>query len=242
MNEHVSMLPPFVPTRRSVWWLGILFMISAAVSWIAVGYDFAELRLISHDVRADQVITPVTRMAHASAGVIVGRLQLAVLAVTGITFLTWLHRARVNVRAMGVRRLAYGREWTILAFVVPFLNAFRPYQVVREIWRASDPSTGDPLAWKRVRAPRKLALWWGLFVAYFVLESLSITVVGISTNAGNIRLAYLAGFLADLCAALSASFAYFVVVGISEAQEAKRAAHGRGRQSDAPFDPRDAVA
>jgi hypothetical protein len=236
------MLPPFVPTRRAVRWLGVLFIVSAAISWVAVGYDFAELRLITLDLRDDQAVSPTTRMAHASAGAIVGRLQLAVLAVTGFAFLVWLHRARVNVRALGVRRLAYGREWTVLAFLVPFLNVFRPYQVVREIWRASDPSTGDPLAWKRVRAPGKLAVWWGLFVAYFVLEALSAMVLGISVNASNIRLAYAAGFVADFCAALSASFAYFVVMGISEAQEAKRAAHGRGSRSEAPFDPRDAVA
>jgi hypothetical protein len=172
----------------------------------------------------------------------VGTLQLAVLAVTGLAFLVWLHRARVNVRALGVRRLAYGREWTVLGFLIPFLNVFRPYQVVREIWRASDPSTGDPLAWKRVRAPGRLAVWWGLFVAYFALEGLSAGILGISTTPANIRLAYAAGFVADLCAALSASFAYFVVMGISEAQEAKRAAYGRGAGSDAPFDPRDAVA
>ena len=242
MNEHISMLPPFIPTRRAVWWLGLLFIVSAAISWIAVGYDFAELRLITLDLRGGEAVSQATRLAHASAGAIVGTLQLVVLAVTGLAFLVWLHRARVNVRALGVRRLAYGREWTVLGFVVPFLNVFRPYQVVREIWRASDPSTGDPLAWKRVRAPGKLAVWWGLFVAYFVLEALAASILGISTNPGRIRLAYAAGFVADLCAALSASFAYFVVVGISEAQEAKRAAHGRGTRSDAPFDPRDAVA
>jgi hypothetical protein len=236
------MLPPFVPTRRAVRWLGTLFMISAAISWIAVGYDFSELRLISLDLRGEEAILKSTRLAHASAGAIVGTMQLIVLAVTGLTFLVWLHRARVNVRALGVRRLAYRREWTVLAFLVPFLNAFRPYQVVREIWRASDPSTGDPMAWKRVRAPATLAVWWGLFVAYFVLEGISVGILGISTSPARIGLAHAAGLLADLCAALSASFAYFVVVGISEAQHAKRAAYGRGRQSEAPFDPRDAVA
>lgn len=242
MNEHTSMLPPFVTTRRAVRGLGALFIVSAAISWIAVGYDFSELRLISLDLRDDESVTQVARMAHASAGAVVGALQLAVLTVTGLTFLVWLHRVRVNVRALGVRRLAYGREWTILGFLVPFLNAFRPYQVVREIWRASDPSTGDPMAWKTIPTPGILAAWWGLFVAYFVLEAISVGILGIATSLPRIRLAHGAGFVADLCAALSASFAYFVVVRISEAQDAKRAAHGRGRATDTPFDPRDAVA
>jgi hypothetical protein len=242
VNQDTSLLPPFVPTRRAVRGLGALFVLSAAISWVAVGYDFAELRLVSLDLRSGEEISMETRLAHASAGAIVGRAQLIVLAITGLTFLFWLHRVRVNVRALGVRRLSYGREWTVLGFLVPFVNAFRPYQVVREIWRASDPSTGDPMAWKTLPAPPILAVWWGLFVAYFVLEGLSVTILGFSTGLSRIRLAHGAGFVADLCAALSASFAYFVVVRISEAQDAKRAAHGRGRATDVPFDPRDAVA
>ena len=42
--------------------------------------------------------------------------------------------------------------------------------------------------------------------------------------------------------ALAASFAYFVVLRISEAQEAKRNAWGRGGSGTLPIDPRDAVA
>ena len=53
MNEHTSLLPPFVPTRRAARWLGLLFIGAAAISWIAVGYDFSELRLISLDLRDD---------------------------------------------------------------------------------------------------------------------------------------------------------------------------------------------
>jgi len=242
VNHDTSMLPPFVPTRRSVRFLGALFVLSAAISWIAVGYDFSELRLVTLDLRNGEEISMETRLAHISAGTIVGRAQLLLLSITGLAFLIWLHRVRVNVRALGVRRLTYGREWTILGFLVPFLNVFRPYQVVREIWRASDPSTGDPMAWKTIPAPSILAVWWGLFVAYFLLEGLSLAILGFSTHLSRIRLAHGAGFVADLCAALSASFAYFVVVRITEAQDAKRAAHGRGRATEVPFDPRDAVA
>lgn len=242
MNEHTSLLPPFVPTRRSVRALGLLFMLSAAVSWLAVGYDFSEVRLASTGIHEGPSIAPETRLAHAATGRFVTVAQSLMLATTGLTFLVWLHRVRVNVRALGVRRLAYRREWTILGFLVPFLNAFRPYQVIREIWQASDPSTGDPMAWKRVAAPRLLAAWWGLFVAYFLLEAASLTMLHAAVTLGQIRLGYALALLGDVCAGISASFAYFVVVRISEAQDEKRRAYGRGLPSAVPFDPRDAVA
>lgn len=241
MSEHTSLLPPFVPTRRSVRVLGAFFMLSAAVSWIAVGYDFTQVRL-STVVPDGMLVSDETRKAQSLLGSAVSTTQFVVVAITALTFLTWLHRARVNVRALGARRLSYGREWTILGFFVPFLNLFRPYQVVREIWQASDPASGDPVSWKGIRPPAMLRVWWGLFVAYFVLEALATLMLGSSTRATSIRQAHAIGFVADLCAALSASFAYFVVARISEAQDAKREAFGRGTPLSAPLDPRDAIA
>lgn len=241
MNEHTSLLPPFVPTRRSVRALGLLFMVSAAISWVAVGYDFSEIRLDIAQA-AQKGSDPATRLAYAKMGSIVSTAQFVSLLVTALAFLSWLHRVRVNVRALGARRLAYRREWTIVGFLVPVLNLFRPYQVVREIWQASDPSTGDPMAWRLIAAPRRIALWWGLFVAYFLLEVFALTLIQTSVSPQVIRLGHGAALAADLCAALSASLAYFVVVRITEAQEAKRAAFGRGRPAEMPFDPRDAMA
>ncbi len=145
MNEHTSLLPPFVPTRRSVRALGVMFVLSAAISWIAVGYDFSQVRL-AMIVPDGQTLSEQTRTAQARIGAFVGMGQFVLLAITGVTFLVWLHRVRVNVRALGARRLSYARQWTILGFLIPVLNALRPYQVVREIWQASDPGSGDPLA------------------------------------------------------------------------------------------------
>lgn len=238
MNDPDSLLPPYVPTRQSRRLVCALFVISAAVSWVAVGYDFSELRLAT----SGHKVIPTERLALAKTGEIVGWMQLACLLLTGFLFLGWLHRVRVNVRALGVRRLAYGREWTFLAFLIPALNALRPYQVVREIWKASDPSTGDPLAWKSVPTPPLLALWWSLFVAYFGFEALSLFTMRFAGMLSHIQMAHAAGLAADVCGAISASFAYFVVLRISEAQEAKLQAWGRGNANTAPFDPRDAVA
>jgi hypothetical protein len=147
--------------------------------------------------------------------------QIACGLVTAVGFLVWLHRARVNVRALGVRRLRFRREWTVLGFLIPGLNLVRPFQVVQEIWQASDPSVGDPIAWKKVRTPPLLVLWWAAFVGYLALEVGSGTLLSIVSGLSRIQLAYGIGMAADACAALSASLGYFVVVRISDAQEEK---------------------
>jgi hypothetical protein len=199
-----------------------------------VGYDLSEIRLAGA-IGAGTEVEPTEVLSHSIAGEIVGWIQLWWTTLTGGIFLVWLHRVRVNVRALGARRLAFGREWTFLAFLVPFLNLTRPFAVVREIWQASDPGNGDPLQWRTRPTPPRLHVWWWSFVAYVLLESMSWLVLSFATGVSRIQFAHILGMGADAAAALSASVAYFVVTGISDAQEAKRGRWGAG--ADAPAAP-----
>ena len=242
MSDRVSMLPPYVSARTSVNVLAGLFFLTAATSWTAVGVNFAELQLYGA-MGSGQVVETAERLAHTRAGELIHAAQIACGLVTAVGFLVWLHRARVNVRALGMRRLRFRREWTVLGFLIPGLNLVRPYQVVQEIWQASDPTVGDPLAWRSVRTPPLLMIWWAAFLGYLALEVGSGTLLGIVTGLPRIQLAYGIGMAADACAALSASLGYFVVVRISDAQDEKLARWGRIEPAQKlALDPRDALA
>jgi hypothetical protein len=81
------------------------------------------------------------------------------------------------------------------------------------------------------------------FLAYIALEIASATLLDFSVGLQRIRFAHMMGLAADVCAALSASLAFFVVARISEAQDKKRETWGRGVEPESaqPFDPRDAA-
>ena len=66
-SAQMSLLPPFIPTRGSAQVLGALFLFTAAVSWIAVGYDFAEVRLVTTMSTGASVET-AERLAHKVTG------------------------------------------------------------------------------------------------------------------------------------------------------------------------------
>ena len=116
MNEHASLLPPFVPTRKSVRVVGILFMISAGISWVAVGYDFSEIRLaLMHP--ENTTVSPATRLAFDAVGNLVGWAQLVSLAITAVAFLTWLHRVRVNMQRLIHKRNGRLQMMSRIAFM-----------------------------------------------------------------------------------------------------------------------------
>ena len=60
--------------------------------------------------------------------------------------------------------MQYAPKWSVWGFIVPILNLFRPYQVMNELWQASEvvPGPDDPLA--KEATPRIVYLWFGILV------------------------------------------------------------------------------
>ncbi|MEY9843729.1 hypothetical protein ABH940_000790 [Streptacidiphilus sp. BW17] len=78
---------------------------------------------------------------------------LLVWFVTGVVFLVWLWRARINAELLrGVESQHRSRPWVIGAWITPVANLWYPYQVLRDIWRASAP--------KRPAPSLTLVQWW----------------------------------------------------------------------------------
>lgn len=225
MSEGASFLPPYISLRRPARWTTALLIASMAAAWVSVGVDLAQLRMLfaatgGEDVAAE--MRQAWRQVHDALLVV----RLALLAATGALFLTWLHQARVNVRSLGMRRLRFAREWTWAGFLVPLLNLFRPYQVVREIWQASHPSNLDAFRWREVQLPRLLTLWWSAMLAWA-----GLTLLGVPLELGPVTLPRLQlltaiGTLGDAAAAIAAFLTIFVVGRLGDDQDRKREALG----------------
>jgi hypothetical protein len=59
--------------------------------------------------------------------------------------------------------------WCVGWYFVPFANLVRPVQVMSEIWRASDPESGEG-AWISSRSTPLLALWWGPYLLGWIIS------------------------------------------------------------------------
>ena len=221
MNEKVSFRPPFIPLHTTARWATGLLIATLAVAWIAVGVDLAEMRLLLLATAGTHVDLEA-REAQFTTNDILFWTQITLLVVTAVAFLAWLFQARVNLRSFGIRRPSYSRGWVIWSFLVPLVNLFRPYQVIREIWQASDPEGRDAFNWRSLAVSRLLPAWWLLFVGWGALEVLAlISNTGTSLSLAKLQLWRGLTTLADACAAVSAFLACFVVARISNAQQEK---------------------
>jgi hypothetical protein len=230
-SDSLNMLPLYFSTRRMARVLGILFVLAAAIGWIAAGYDLGELRAIHGGAE----LAPAAVLAHDLAGERIAAAQIACAVLLAALFVPWLHQARANVRALGARRLRFGREWTYLAFAIPVLNAYRPYQVVSEVWRGSDPASVDPLGWQRLPTAPLVLAWWVGLAGWATFALLAELLLRIAPGIEHVQIAHALAFAGDLGAAVSASLGYFVVARISAAQDAKWALFGRGECAAPPL-------
>lgn len=217
----------YFSTRRTARVLGILFVLAAALGWVAAGYDLGELRVIHRG----EALAPAAVLAHDAAGERIAAAQIACAVLLAAVFVPWLHQARANVRALGARRMRFGREWTWLGFAIPVLNAYRPYQVVSEVWRTSDPASVDPLGWQRLHAARLVLAWWLGLVGWVVLAVAGELLLRIAPGVAHVQIAHALALAGDISAAVGASLGYFIVMRISAAQDAKWALFGRGESA-----------
>jgi len=86
---------------------------------------------------------------------------LVLIAVTAACFITWMYlEYRRADRAGAITR--FGTGWAIGAWFVPFLNWFRPYQVMEDVW---DATAG------RNRNRVLLGTWWGFYLASLLVAA-----------------------------------------------------------------------
>jgi hypothetical protein len=216
-----SLRPLYVTPRGLTRCVAACLVASTLVTWVALGVHLAHLREL-HLLLSGSGGNPQQLATISWALTLAQSAQLAIYALTALFFLAWLYRLRINVRAFGVRKLAFARHWSVLGFFVPVLNVVRPYQVIAEVWRASDPAELDPFEWKALEPPQRLAIWWAIFV---IAVTLQLAAFGFSLTAGapafESIVASVVAIIADLAAAVSASISYFLVLRLGATQMAK---------------------
>jgi hypothetical protein len=98
---------------------------------------------------------------------LLGLPQLLIVLASSVAFLMWIHRASVNARWLGAQGMTFTPGWSVGYYFIPILNFWKPYQAMKEIWRASS----NPTAWPSERAPALLPVWWGLWIASSILAN-----------------------------------------------------------------------
>ena len=162
----------------------ILLAICASFDVIAIAIGCYQVMLLSRE-QADLITNNDTPP-------IIGTLQLLARFTAFIVFLIWFYRAHRNLQALGIRRGRYSSPWIVFLFLVPILNLYYAYDLVKELWRQSSPDLGFSDAFLKQPSftlehyPSKTALiglWWGFTIAAVLAARFSLTIMDLISDA-----------------------------------------------------------
>jgi hypothetical protein len=97
---------------------------------------------------------------------------LVVFAVTAIVWCVWQHLAQRNAIELAYGKLEFTPGWAVGWWFVPFANLVKPFQTVRELWKASHGGHNGRV----VATWSVIGWWWALWLIASVLERLTLRV------------------------------------------------------------------
>jgi len=201
-----------------------LLALSAVACGIAVYHEIVLVGFLDELTRngfADMARAEEIDAANAGATL----LQLGLMAAAGLVFLVWFHRAYRNLSLAGLDGMEFKAKWTVWGFVVPILNLYRPYRIMKEIWTGSTflaGGTGET-SWREVPPGPLVGAWWALVIATGVIGQFGFRM-GLRTEDPSLLTgATLLTALSDFLEIPTAVVAILLVKRVTDLQEAAAA-------------------
>lgn len=213
-------LRPLQPLGRAVL---VLLAVTVAVDIVAVIDDHGRRDLFGRVALGASLTVSEAESSDRQTAVI-GSLQLALLVLTGVLTLVWLHRAYVNAGRLG-SELPHRPGWAVWSWFVPVLNLVRPRRIIDQTWRASDPAlpAWNAVAWSVAPTTPLILLWWLLFLFNSLLAQVASAQVD-SVSAASVRDGYAVMLASDALDAVVAVLFAVIVWRLTARQTARIAA------------------
>ena len=146
-------------TKWTKWFLYLQVGV-AVIALISGALEYQLLNDFKNGVYTSQAQAVAAGEASDSRQQIIGITQIVIFLVSGILILKWIYRANFNARQLGASEMQFTPGWSIGWYFIPFANLWKPYQAMKEIWKASS----NPQEWRSQPVPSLLRWWWFFWI------------------------------------------------------------------------------
>lgn len=130
----------------------------------AIDPNRLELKRMYIEIQMDQLKSLEQGVSQLYEAVVPVMFNTEVVIV--VFFVLWKYSASHNARRLGAN-MKFSPGWSIAYYFIPFLNLWRPYQAMKEIWNVSHNS----MSCKSKKSGKIVVFWWLSFIGYCVLEA-----------------------------------------------------------------------
>lgn len=193
--------------------LTTMLWILAGVAVICIYFDWQQFKLLHLDfISIEDAKLNDKRVALA------GKIYFITYIITAISFLIWVYRANKNCHGFGAKDMRFTPSWSIWWYFIPFFNFFRPYQVMKEIYKVSS----NPNEWKRQEGSNLLWVWWTMFIVFLVIGNYEFRTAMRSLNVEQtfeeLKELTVISLFSSFSLVISCIFAFLLIRNISKKQ------------------------
>jgi hypothetical protein len=156
------------PTRLASW-VSALLALSLLVAVVAIWSSSQQLDLLER-IKSRGQFTMAEANASDARQRLIGVMQLILFVTTAIVFGRWIYVVARNVRIFGAQNLRFTPGWAVGFYFVPVANLWKPYQAMKEVWKASR----TPGGWEREKGSFILGFWWTFWVISCLVGQMSL--------------------------------------------------------------------
>lgn len=156
-----------------------IVLIVEIISLISSGMQYNLLKTVSDGGE----ITNEAANANDLRERVIAIIYLIAYIVSGITFIMWFRRAYFNLHQK-VKNLSFTEGWAAGSWFVPFVNLYRPFQIMKELYEETKKYILDNDESSQINLSTKfLGFWWTLWIINGILGQI---VFRLSRNADTI--------------------------------------------------------
>ncbi|MGQ1948689.1 DUF4328 domain-containing protein [Geofilum sp. OHC36d9] len=157
--------------------------------WIVLGLEV--ISLISSGLQYDllQIIANGGEITNDAATAndlrekIIAILYMIAYVISGVLFIMWFRRAYFNLHQK-VQKLSFDEGWAAGCWFVPFVNLYRPFQIMKELYEETRRIILDMDNTSQIDLTTNfLGLWWTLWIANGILGQI---IYRLSSNANTL--------------------------------------------------------
>ncbi|HPE71211.1 MAG TPA: DUF4328 domain-containing protein [Candidatus Competibacter sp.] len=167
-SEQEGFRDPTVLTKWTKWFLYAQVII-AVIAIISGVLEYQLLSDFKNGVYSSQEQAVAAGEASDTRQGIVGIIQMIIFIISGVLMLKWIHRANYNARQIGAQDMVFTPGWSIGWYFIPIANLWKPYQAMKEIWKASS----NPRSWSKASVSPMLPWWWFFWIVSTMLGNAS---------------------------------------------------------------------
>jgi hypothetical protein len=219
-RSHDRAIPPFVSAHLRAQVAMALLGLNLVLSILIFLCNLSQAHLLERATMAGAQITVEEATSNDTRINLLAVAKISAYLLCAVAFVVWMHRAHGNLGSLGAERLEYTPGWAVGSWFVPFLNLVRPYQIVREVWLASNPKfVGDKgWRWRNGQVGPLLGIWWASWLLTNFMGVGVAQFTGASRELPHLRDASYVIAAQQLMFAASAALAIALVRGIDNRQ------------------------